>query len=81
MFQLQAGRYISHRSSQYIQSLLLTLPLGHLTAECKANRVLDTSFVADMTAEDAWETLKKADEERDLDDFREVGSDKRYQRT
>ncbi|KAL9066974.1 MAG: hypothetical protein Q9161_007218 [Pseudevernia consocians] len=45
---------------------------SHQTSECKANRVFDTSQVADMSAEDAWEALKKADKERDLDDFREA---------
>ena len=29
-----------------------------------------------MSAEDAWEALEKADEKRDLDDFREVRADK-----
>lgn len=78
MLQLQAGRFLFHRSPQYTHPLFLTLPSGHLTSECKANRVFDTSLVADMSAEDAWEALQRADEERDLDDFREVRSDKRY---
>ena len=26
-----------------------------------------------MSAEDAWDALQKADEERDLEDFRQVG--------
>lgn len=34
-----------------------------------------------MSAEDAWEALEKADQERDLDDFREVRADKRYPHT
>ncbi len=34
-----------------------------------------------MSAEDAWEALQKADEERDLDDFREVGDGKRSSHT
>ena len=80
MLQLQARRYsiilhdLAHR-------LFLTLPLGHQTSECKANRVFDTSRIADMSAEDAWEALQKADEERDLEDFREVHADKRSPRT
>ncbi|KAL9132800.1 MAG: hypothetical protein Q9175_006028 [Cornicularia normoerica] len=45
---------------------------GHQTVECTANRVFDTSLVADRSADDAWVALEKADEERDLDDFREA---------
>ena len=71
MLQLQTRRYpITFYSTP--NRLLLTLRPGHQTSECKSNRVFDTSGVADMAAEDAWEALQKADEERDLDDFREV---------
>lgn len=52
--------------------LFLTLSPGHQTSECKANRVFDTSLVADMSADDAWTDLQEADQKRDLDDFREV---------
>ena len=34
-----------------------------------------------MSAEDAWITLQEADEERDLDNFREVRADTLYPRT
>ena len=34
--------------------------------------MFDKSLVADMSADDAWVALQKADEDRDLDDFREV---------
>lgn len=57
--------------------LFLTPSPGHQTSDCKANRVFDTSLVPDMSAEDAWEALQKADEERELDDFRQVCASKR----
>ena len=56
----------------------LTRHLGHQASGCKANRVLDKSRVADMSAEDAWEALVNADEQRDLEEFREAGADKGY---
>ena len=49
--------------------------IGHKTAECTEKRVLDKSNVADMSAEAAWDLLQKADEEKDLDDFRTVSSE------
>ena len=58
------------------KDLLLTHRPGHQASECTENRVFDTSGIADMAAEDAWEALQKADEDRDLDDFREVRADK-----
>lgn len=72
-----ASRKVSHHSSQSGRSLVADTAPGHQTSECKANRVFDTSRVADMSAEDAWEALQKADEERDLEDFREVRGNKR----
>ena len=75
VLQLQGRRYpIILYSTPHL--LLLTHRPGHQTAECTANRVFDTSGVADMSAEDAWDALQKADEERDLDDFREVRPNK-----
>ena len=71
VLQLQGRRYSIFLSSTP-NRLLLTHRPGHQTSECKANRVFDTSGVADMSAEDAWDALQKADEKRDLDDFREV---------
>jgi chromosome condensin MukBEF ATPase and DNA-binding subunit MukB len=50
----------------------LKLFTGHKVAECKENRVMDLSAVADLKPEIAWEKLRVADEARDLDDFREV---------
>ena len=58
--------------------LKVTLSSGHQTSDCTANRVFDTSDVADMSAEDAWAALQAADKERDLDDFRQVRADKIY---
>ncbi|QGA16444.1 hypothetical protein EYB26_004111 [Talaromyces marneffei] len=44
---------------------------GHKTSECNENRKFDLNDVADETPQDAWDKLKKADTERDLDDFRD----------
>ena len=73
-----ARKKVFYHPLQLSQSLLLTHRLGHPTSECKANRVFDTSHVADMSAEDAWDALQKADEERDLDEIRTVCASKRY---
>ncbi|KAL9116846.1 MAG: hypothetical protein Q9187_006624, partial [Circinaria calcarea] len=45
---------------------------GHKALDCKDNRLLDWSKVADKTPEDAWEGMKVADADRDLDDLREA---------
>lgn len=45
---------------------------GHKTSDCKENRKFDRNDIRDETPEDAWAELKKADKERDLEDFREV---------
>lgn len=47
-------------------------PPGHVALECKNPHALDWTGVADMSPDDAWAALKKADDERDLDDFRQV---------
>ncbi|RDW93447.1 putative zinc knuckle transcription factor (CnjB) [Aspergillus mulundensis] len=44
---------------------------GHKAAECKANRKFDLNKIPDMLPEQAWEMLKKASNDRDLEDFRE----------
>jgi len=36
--------------------------------------VFDDPTIPDMTVEEAWAKLLKADEDRDLDDFRFVGA-------
>lgn len=46
---------------------------GHKAADCTENRAIDYSNVVTMSSEEAWRALIKADAERDLDDFREVG--------
>lgn len=43
-----------------------------MTLDCKANRKLDRSNVADKSPEEAWADIKKASDERDIDDFREA---------
>lgn len=43
-----------------------------MAKDCKENRKFDTSGIPDMTPEEAWAKLKEANDERDLDDFREV---------
>ena len=45
---------------------------GHKAFGCTNDRKFDTSNIADMTPEDAWELMRKASEERDMDDFRDV---------
>lgn len=48
------------------------LAQGHKTIECTDNRKFDLNFVADMLPHEGWAAMKKASDERDLDDFREV---------
>lgn len=43
--------------------------------ECKENRKFDLNNIADQLPEVAWAGLKKASDERDLEDFREVWFD------
>ncbi|KAJ5848472.1 hypothetical protein N7455_012429 [Penicillium solitum] len=45
---------------------------GHKTMECKENRKFDLNRVADMLPHEGWAAMKKASDERDLDDFREA---------
>ncbi|KAJ5454483.1 uncharacterized protein N7458_005439 [Penicillium daleae] len=45
---------------------------GHLAHECKENRKFDLGHIADRLPEEAWEMMKKASNEKDMDDFREV---------
>ncbi|PCG91900.1 Zinc finger, CCHC-type [Penicillium occitanis (nom. inval.)] len=45
---------------------------GHKTSDCKENRKFDLNDVRDETPEDAWAELKKADKERNLEDFRDA---------
>lgn len=43
-----------------------------MAKDCKENRQFDKSGIPDMTPEEAWAKLKHANNDRDLDDFREV---------
>ena len=45
---------------------------GHKTSDCKENRKFDLNDIPDETPDQAWASLKKADAERDLEDFRAV---------
>ncbi|KAI5299789.1 hypothetical protein KEM55_001766, partial [Ascosphaera atra] len=45
---------------------------GHKAINCTANRVFDLSTIPDKTPEEAWEMMKKASDERDMDDFRDA---------
>ena len=47
---------------------------GHKTMDCKENRRFDLNHIPDKLPEEAWAILKKASDERDLEDFREVGN-------
>lgn len=44
-----------------------------MTSECKDNRKFDLNDIPDKLPEEAWKILQKASDERDLEDFREVG--------
>lgn len=46
---------------------------NHGALDCKNNRVLSRHHVADKLPEQAWEMIGKASDERDIDDFKEVG--------
>lgn len=48
---------------------------GHKTIECTENRKFDLNDIPDKLPEEAWAALKKASDERDLEDFREVGNE------
>lgn len=41
--------------------------------ECTENRKFDLNSVPDKLPEEAWAALKKASDEKDLEEFREVG--------
>ncbi|CAG8036861.1 unnamed protein product [Penicillium salamii] len=45
---------------------------GHRTIECTEKRKFDLNHVADMLPVEAWAAMKKASDEKDLDDFREA---------
>lgn len=40
--------------------------------ECTQNRKFDLNHIPDKMPEEAWAMVKKASQERDLEDFREV---------
>lgn len=44
----------------------------HRASECSANRLLARLTIQDVSADDAWEALQKADSEKDVDDIKEV---------
>ncbi len=43
---------------------------GHKAIDCKAKRVHKFEGVAEMTVDEAWNKMKEADKEKDLDSFR-----------
>ncbi|KMU75952.1 hypothetical protein CISG_05437 [Coccidioides immitis RMSCC 3703] len=45
---------------------------GHKTKDCTENRKFDQHDIPDKMPEEAWAILKKASDERDLEDFREA---------
>ena len=55
-----------------IRATELTRNPGHTAKDCTNNRVFDLSGIVEATAEVAWTNLQKADEEKDLDDIRNV---------
>ena len=48
------------------------LNTGHKTIDCTENRKFDQNDVPDKLPEEAWDMMKKAAAEKDLEDFREV---------
>lgn len=46
--------------------------LGHLTKDCTENRKFDTNHIPDKCPDEAWDDIKAASAQRDLEDFREV---------
>lgn len=46
--------------------------IGHKTLDCTENRKFDLNNIPDKLPEEAWSVLKKASDEKDLEDFREV---------
>ncbi|KAI9932844.1 hypothetical protein MW887_009096 [Aspergillus wentii] len=44
---------------------------GHKTLDCTENRKFDLNNIPDKLPEEAWAVLKKASDEKDLEDFRE----------
>ncbi|THC99342.1 hypothetical protein EYZ11_001154 [Aspergillus tanneri] len=45
---------------------------GHLTMECKSNRKFDMNHIPDKLPDEAWNAIKAASAERNLEDFREA---------
>ncbi|KAI5287023.1 hypothetical protein KEM54_006299 [Ascosphaera aggregata] len=45
---------------------------GHKTLECTANRVFDLTTIPDKMPEEAWEMMRKASAEREMDEFRDA---------
>ncbi|KAI5299518.1 hypothetical protein KEM56_003182, partial [Ascosphaera pollenicola] len=45
---------------------------GHKTLDCTANRVFDLTTIPDKMPEEAWEMMRKASAEREMDDFRDA---------
>lgn len=54
------------------KDLNLIMVSGHVAKDCTENRKFDLTNVPDLLAEDAWAAMKQADNERDIDDLREV---------
>ena len=46
--------------------------IGHRTLECTENRKFDLNNIPDKLPEEAWAALKKASDQKDLEEFREV---------
>ena len=50
---------------------MLTLATGHIATECSANRLFAAYKVdTELTAEEAWAALKKADDDKDVDEIK-----------
>lgn len=43
-----------------------------MTKDCTENRKFDTNHIPDKRPEEAWDAIKQASVDKDLEDFREV---------
>lgn len=58
------------RCTQRCNRSLLTHEVGHVAKDCPNPRLIDRSDVEDASPHNAWEEVKKASAEKDLDDLR-----------
>lgn len=75
MFARTARARVSCKADGPLSTVLTACSLweiGHKTMECTENRKFDLHDIPDKLPEEAWAILKKASDEKDLEDFRDV---------